>query len=188
MLSRQLSTWPLPATPMPIGYCGRNRRFVLRICTCCSCNLYRTIMQTTSGRTSGKRAALRPLPPLRTGHDGFLSSGSSRRKSLVTKRSRHTPEYVLTICACSLLTAQSQWDRLMLAHGARKAEDAHATYVASICNFLLRRFCKFSRPLRPAGSLPAFAAELRDSYPLHYRVAFAFSSLLYPPPEQRTLR
>ena len=26
-LSRQLSTQPLPATPMPIGYCGRNRRF-----------------------------------------------------------------------------------------------------------------------------------------------------------------
>ncbi len=27
MLSRQLSTQPLPATPMSIGYCGRNRRF-----------------------------------------------------------------------------------------------------------------------------------------------------------------
>ena len=26
----------------------------------------------------GKRAILLPLPPLRTGHDGFLSSGSSR--------------------------------------------------------------------------------------------------------------
>ena len=31
---------------------------------------------------SGKRAVLRPLPPLRTGHDGFLSSGSSRGKAL----------------------------------------------------------------------------------------------------------
>ncbi|MBB5064388.1 hypothetical protein HDF15_002742 [Granulicella mallensis] len=26
-LSRQLSTQPLPATPMSIGFCGRNRRF-----------------------------------------------------------------------------------------------------------------------------------------------------------------
>src|ERR1039457_2489813 len=27
-LSRQLSTRPLPVTPMPIGYCGRNHRFI----------------------------------------------------------------------------------------------------------------------------------------------------------------
>ena len=31
MLSRQLLTRPLPATPVPISYCGRNRRFVLRL-------------------------------------------------------------------------------------------------------------------------------------------------------------
>ena len=31
MLSRQLSTRLLPIAPMPIGYCGRNRRFVLRM-------------------------------------------------------------------------------------------------------------------------------------------------------------
>ena len=30
-MSRQLPTRPLPATPVPIDYCGRNRRFVLRI-------------------------------------------------------------------------------------------------------------------------------------------------------------
>ena len=29
MLSQQLPTRPLPVAPMPIGYCGRNRRFVL---------------------------------------------------------------------------------------------------------------------------------------------------------------
>ena len=29
-LSRQLPTRPLPVAPVPIGYCGRNRRFVLR--------------------------------------------------------------------------------------------------------------------------------------------------------------
>ena len=31
MLSRQLPTRPLPVAPVPIGYCGRNRRFVLRL-------------------------------------------------------------------------------------------------------------------------------------------------------------
>jgi hypothetical protein len=31
MLSRRLSTRPLPVAPTPMGYCGRNRRFVLRI-------------------------------------------------------------------------------------------------------------------------------------------------------------
>lgn len=31
MLSRQLPTRPLPVAPVSIGYCGRNRRFVLRI-------------------------------------------------------------------------------------------------------------------------------------------------------------
>ena len=31
MLSRQLPTRPLPVAPVPIGYCGRNHRFVLRI-------------------------------------------------------------------------------------------------------------------------------------------------------------
>ena len=30
-LSRQLPSRPLPVAPVPIGYCGRNRRFVLRI-------------------------------------------------------------------------------------------------------------------------------------------------------------
>ncbi len=30
LLSRRLSTQPLPATPTSIGYCGRNRRFCLR--------------------------------------------------------------------------------------------------------------------------------------------------------------
>ena len=30
-MSRQLPTRPLPVAPVPIGYCGRNRRFVLRI-------------------------------------------------------------------------------------------------------------------------------------------------------------
>jgi hypothetical protein len=58
-----------------------------------------------------------------------------------------------------------------------------------ICDFLPRRFCKFFRQPRPAGSLPDFAAEsCRNSYPLHYRAAFAFSSLLYPLPQQRALR
>lgn len=31
MLSRQLPPRPLPVAPVPIGYCGRNRRFGLRI-------------------------------------------------------------------------------------------------------------------------------------------------------------
>ena len=35
---------------------------------------------STSGLVSGKVMALPPPPPLRTGHDGFLSSGSSRSK------------------------------------------------------------------------------------------------------------
>jgi hypothetical protein len=34
--------------------------------------------ETPFGFSSGKEAALLPLPPLRTGHDGFPSSGSSR--------------------------------------------------------------------------------------------------------------
>ena len=29
MLSRQLPTRPLPVSPVSLGYCGRNRRFVL---------------------------------------------------------------------------------------------------------------------------------------------------------------
>ena len=30
-LSRQLLTRPLPATPVPVGYCGRNHRFGLTV-------------------------------------------------------------------------------------------------------------------------------------------------------------
>lgn len=34
MLSRQLPTRSLPPSPVPIGYCGWNRRFVLRLHVC----------------------------------------------------------------------------------------------------------------------------------------------------------
>lgn len=49
-LSRQLPSRPLPVAPVPIGYCGRNRRFGLRIYLS-----YRTIITTTSSRTRGFR-------------------------------------------------------------------------------------------------------------------------------------
>jgi hypothetical protein len=42
-LSRQLPSRPLPVAPVPIGYCGRNRRFGL-----CLYFSYRTIISTTS--------------------------------------------------------------------------------------------------------------------------------------------
>ena len=47
----------------------------------------------------------------------------------------------------------------------------------------------FSRHELPAGSQPACAAgRCCSPYPLHYRTAFAFSSILYPLPQQRALR
>jgi hypothetical protein len=49
-LSRQLPSRPLPVAPVPIGYCGRNRRFGL-----CFYFSYRTIITTTSSRTRGFR-------------------------------------------------------------------------------------------------------------------------------------
>src|SRR5215510_15960196 len=49
---------------------------------------------------------------------------------------------------------------------------------------LLRRLAKLSGEARPDGRLPAFAwsdvARGRNSYPLHYRVAFASSILPFP--------
>ena len=57
---------------------------------------------------------------------------------------------------------------------------------------LLCRLVKRSRPERPDGRLLAFAPDhvaLRLSpYLLHYRAAFAFSILLYPPSYRPSLR
>jgi len=51
---------------------------------------------------------------------------------------------------------------------------------------------KLSRAERPEGSLPTFVggavADGRNPYPSHYRMAFAFSLVLYPPSYRRTLR
>jgi hypothetical protein len=51
---------------------------------------------------------------------------------------------------------------------------------------------KFSRDERPCGSLPAFAWSdvvlRRNSYPTHYRPAFAFSAILCPHRQQSSLR
>jgi len=55
-----------------------------------------------------------------------------------------------------------------------------------------RRLIKLSRRERPSGSLPAFAwgdVALRlNPYPLHYRTAFAFSTILCPHRQQHSLR
>jgi hypothetical protein len=56
---------------------------------------------------------------------------------------------------------------------------------------LLNQLGRCSRDERPDGSLPAFAwgdvAEAHP-YPAHYRLAFAFSVLLYPQHYRQTLR
>ena len=58
--------------------------------------------------------------------------------------------------------------------------------------FSLKRFYKRSRNQRPDRSLLAFArADLAwwlKPYPFHYRMAFAFSILLYPQPHRLSLR
>ena len=56
-----------------------------------------------------------------------------------------------------------------------------------ICVSLLRRFGLRSRNERPAGSQPACAVRM-DPYPPHYRMAFAFSTFLYPQRYRLTLR
>jgi hypothetical protein len=35
VLSRQLPTRPLPVSPVPLGYCGRNRRSVMEVSSSC---------------------------------------------------------------------------------------------------------------------------------------------------------
>ena len=74
----------------------------------------------------------------------------------------------------------------------RGRETAPAGKSAVICFVSLVRLLKLSRDKRPEGSLPAFAwndvAAGLNSYPLHYRAAFAFSILLYPPSRWFTLR
>src|SRR5690606_32623279 len=57
---------------------------------------------------------------------------------------------------------------------------------------LLSRLAKQSRKEGPSGSLLAFArgdVALRlNPYPLHYRAAFAFSTILCPHPQRHSLR
>jgi len=58
--------------------------------------------------------------------------------------------------------------------------------------FLFRHYHRLSRDTGPGGSLPAFAwgdvAQRRNPYPAHYRLAFAFSTILCPQSYRLALR
>jgi hypothetical protein len=119
-------------------------------------------------------------PPLRTGRASFPASGSS----IGQRTYDSTRLSALAVTTTSTLLRESQQRNRRKPHQQGALRSRRLICIASSS-----RFARGSRTPTPEGSLPAFAAEYsRNSYPIHYRPAFACSLLLYPPPHQRLLR
>jgi hypothetical protein len=140
---------------------------------------------------SGKGAGFHRPPPLRTGHDGFLSSGSSRYKALLAQ-SRPHDRSDLSCCLYDACIQPTERDTQTLTSGLVPGELPAGRGTHGIHHVHLRFL-----PLIGSAAVSyrttswkwaRFHGGAISPYPTHYRTAFAFSSLLRPLSHQPTLQ
>lgn len=147
---------------------------------------------------SGKEVALLPPPPLRTARATFTASSSSLPK-MPCSTHRHNTQIAVKACpvpcavrligcpyASPVEHYRVNWTILICSRFRIASVEAHqfwAFALTAICPSSIQRFDLCSRPGRPCRSLPAFACGYLvfrlNHYPSHYKMAFAFSALLY---------
>src|SRR5882724_13585044 len=119
----------------------------------------------------GSRAGLLPPSPLRTARESFLSSSSSLANAPCGTRSCHESGTTFTIRAWSL-------------HTVIRSESAPVSVATAVICFLSLRGWPRSRVMQDQTDVSSLARgvilRVLNSYPPHYRVAFASSILPFP--------
>ena len=124
-------------------------------------------------QSAGKGVALLPLTPLRTVRERLHSYGSSLIKAPFDRSRWHKKSYAtFTILTCSLLTHCRRMHTLWL-----KRSFAFPPLRKILQIFLVTRDPEEVCTVTSWDNV----ALWRNPYPLHYRTAFAFSTILCPP-------